>query len=124
MDAALSKANAVLALDPEEITKKEASDSITQIEAEMSALKVIDAMKDVHSAIEEGQNILNGDLSDYDPQSVEALREAVRAAQEVAESGTQDTEVLLNAAASVRLAISNLKPVEKEVDKTLLELFY
>lgn len=124
MDAALSKANAVLALDPEEITKKEASDSITQIEAEMSALKVIDAMKDVRSAIEEGQNILNGDLSDYDPQSVEALREAVRAAQEVAESGTQDTEVLLNAAASVRLAISNLKPVEKEVDKTLLELFY
>ena len=81
-------------------------------------------MKDVRSAIEEGQNILNGDLSDYDPQSVEALREAVRAAQEVAESGTQDTEVLLNAAASVRLAISNLKPVEKEVDKTLLELFY
>ena len=98
MDAALSKANAVLALDPEEITKKEASDSITQIEAEMSALKVIDAMKDVRSAIEEGQNILNGDLSDYDPQSVEALREAVRAAQEVMESGTQDTEVLLNAA--------------------------
>src|SRR5699024_2446499 len=111
--------------DAAEVSEAEATAAISALEEAGNGLKVLDAQKALAEAITDAQEILSGDVSIYEPAGVEALRNAVSAAQAVLDSGTEDIETLNDAADSVRQAISELKVQEPEAaDKSFLQLFY
>ena len=125
MKAAIETAETLLEKDAAEVSEAEATAAVSALEEAGNGLKVLDAQKALAEAITDGQEILSGDVSIYEPAGVEALRNAVSAAQAVLESGTEDIETLNAAADSVRQAISELKVQEPEAaDKSFLQLFY
>lgn len=125
MKAAIETAETLLEKDAAEVSEAEATAAVSALEEAGNGLKVLDAQKALAEAITDAQEILSGDVSIYEPAGVEALRNAVSAAQAVLESGTEDIETLNAAADSVRQAISKLKVQEPEAaDKSFLQLFY
>ena len=124
MKAAIETAETLLEKDAAEVSEAEATAAVSALEEAGNGLKVLDAQKALAEAITDAQEILSGDVSIYEPAGVEALRNAVSAAQAVLESGTEDIETLNAAADSVRQAISELKLQEEEADKSFLQLFY
>ena len=125
MKAAIETAETLLEKDAAEVSEAEATAAISALEEAGNGLKVLDAQKALAEAITDAQEILSGDVSIYEPAGVEALRNAVSAAQAVLDSGTEDIETLNDAADSVRQAISELKVQEPEAaDKSFLQLFY
>ena len=125
MKAAIETAETLLEKDAAEVSEAEATAAVSTLEEAGNGLKVLDAQKALAEAITDAQEILSGDVSIYEPAGVEALRNAVSAAQAVLDSGTEDIETLNAAADSVRQAISELKVQEPEAaDKSFLQLFY
>ena len=125
MKAAIETAETLLEKDAAEVSEAEATAAVSALEEAGNGLKVLDAQKALAEAITDAQEILSGDVSIYEPAGVDALRNAVSAAQAVLESGTEDIETLNDAADSVRQAISELKVQEPEAaDKSFLQLFY
>ena len=124
MKAAIETAETLLEKDAAEVSEAEATAAISALEEAGNGLKVLDAQKALAEAITDAQEILSGDVSIYEPAGVEALRNAVSAAQAVLDSGTEDIETLNDAADSVRQAISELVQEPEAADKSFLQLFY
>lgn len=122
MQRAIDAADVVLAKDPADVSKDVAAEAISTIETASNGLKLIDARKELQNVISEAEEILNGDISDYEPSGIEALRASVEAGKKLLSDGNNDIEALQSASVNIREAISGL--TFKEVDKTLLQLLY
>lgn len=122
MQEAIDAADVVLAKNPADVSKNVAAEAISNIETALNGLKLIDARKELQNVISEAEEILNGDISDYEPSGIEALRTSVETGKKLLSDGNKDIKALQSASVNIREAISAL--TFKEVDKTLLQLLF